>query len=190
MYALAADRHQYTALRWRPLHCFDNNGLPPRVRAWLLDEGSLTERLVAVGGDSFRVRVIAQSWARPLPGERRALAMQTHAVALVREVELECHDAPWVFARSILPARSLEGALRHLRRFGARSLGAQLFSQRGMQREEFEIACANLYPDELTWARRSVFHVQQQPLLVQEVFLPACQLGSLQSDHRTAADPA
>ena len=179
MYALAADRHQYTALHWRALHCFDNTRLPPRVRTWLLDEGSLTERLVAVGGDSFRVRLIAQSWARPLPEERRALAMQTHAVALVREVVLECLDQPWVFARSILPARSLEGALRHLRRFGARSLGAQLFSQRDMRREEFEIACVRMHPEGLTWARRSVFHVHDRPLLVQEVFLPACRLGSL-----------
>ena len=166
MYALGAARHQYAALRWQPLHRFDNIRLPPRVRAWLLDEGSLTERLLAAGGDSFRVRVIAQSWARPLPDERRALGMQSHAVALVREVVLECMGQPWVYARSILPARSLEGALRHLRRFGARSLGAQLFSQRDMRREEFEIACVRMHPEGLTWARRSVFHVHDRPLLV------------------------
>ena len=38
--------------------------------------------------------------------------MQSHAVALVREVVLECMGQPWVYARSILPARSLEAALR------------------------------------------------------------------------------
>jgi chorismate--pyruvate lyase len=165
-------------LRWQPRQRYDNIVLPARVRSWLLDEGSLTERLIVASGGRFRVRVIGQSWARPLPGERRALGMREHAVALVREVFLECAGEPWVYARSILPARSLEGALRHLRRFGARSLGAQLFSQRNMQREEFTVAHLTL-PGGVLWARRSVFHVHDRPLLVQEVFLPACRLGSL-----------
>jgi chorismate--pyruvate lyase len=108
--------------------------------SWLLDEGSLTARLQAASGNRLRVRVLNQQWQRPRTSERRALGLRAHEVALVREVVLECAGEPWVFARSILPATTLRGRLRHLRRFGERSLGALLFSTRGLRRAPFELA--------------------------------------------------
>lgn len=179
MYALAIDRYQYAGLRWKPAQRLDNTQLPARTRAWLLDEGSLTARLIEASGNRFAVRVLGQYWARPLPQERRALGMRAHEVALVREVALACAGEPWVCARSILPARSLRGELHHLRRFGARSLGAKLFAQPGLHREGFEVARMVLPDTTRLWARRSVFHLRGKPLLVQEVFLPACRLGWL-----------
>ena len=102
------------------------------------------------------------------------------------ELLLECRGEPWVFARSVMPAATLRERLRHLRRFGERSLGALLFSSRGLRREPFEVALVRaahgILPAapaarEALWGRRSVFRVHGSPLLVAEFFLPACRLG-------------
>lgn len=162
--------------------------LPAAVRHWLLDERSLTRRLVLASGDCFGVRVLGQHWTRPLPDECRALGLRPGSQALVREVLLECAGEPWVYARSVLPAASLTGPIRHLRRFGSRSLGALLFSRRDTYRDPFEVARirpgSGLWPAlagdaHALWARRSVFRVRGSPLLVCEVFLPSCRLGPL-----------
>lgn len=186
MYALASVRNQSAEPRWQDWRRLDRARLPQPVRSWLLDEGSLTERLIRASGNRFRVRVRAQGWERPLPSERRALALPDAQRALVREVVLECGGEPWVFARSIVPAATLTGRLRHLRRFGARSLGALLFATPGIERAPFEVtqlpAGHRLLPRELAvdrpvWGRRSVFRLHGRPLLVQEIFLPACRIA-------------
>lgn len=132
------------------------------------------------------MRVIAQSWQRPHADEARALGLRTASRALVREVALECAGVPWVFARSVLPVTTLRGDLRHLRRLGARSLGALLFATPRSAREDFQLARVEpgdaFVPSDLApllpvWARRSVFRLRDRALLVQEVFLPACRLG-------------
>lgn len=188
MYALASARCQPEEPSWKPWRRVDGVLLPQATRRWLLDEGSLTARLQAASGTRLRVRVIRQEWQRPRPSERRALGLGPQDLALVREVLLECAGEPWVFARSVMPATTLRGRLRHLRRFGDRSLGALLFSSRGLQRDPFELALVRprhriLPPPHAggcaVWGRRSVFHVHGRPLLVAEFFLPACRLASL-----------
>ena len=126
MYALASAGFQPVEPAWKHWRKFDSLQLPPATRCWLLDEGSLTARLQAACGNAVRVRVLRQAWQRPRASERRALGLGIHELALVREVLLECAGEPWVFARSIMPAATLHGRLRHLRRFGERSLGALL----------------------------------------------------------------
>jgi chorismate lyase len=188
LYALASAGFQPGEPAWKHWRRFDSMQLPPATRHWLLDEGSLTARLQAACGDRLRVRVLRQAWQRPRASERRALGLGAHEIALVREVLLECAGEPWVFARSIMPAATLHGRLRHLRRFGERSLGALLFSSRGLRRDPFEVALVDAAHAVLpaaqaqagpVWGRRSVFRVHGRPLLVAEFFLPACRLGSL-----------
>ena len=188
MYASSSAGNHPEEPAWKPWRRFDAIELPLATRRWLLAEGSLTAQLQAASGNRLRVRVLSQQWRRPRQAERRALGLATHEVALVREVILECAGEPWVFARSVLPAATLSGRLRHLRRFGERSLGALLFATRGLRRQPFELARvgtphrivpATIAPAQPVWGRRSVFHVYGQPLLVAEFFLPACRLAPL-----------
>lgn len=166
--------------RWRPQHRFTASTLPSHCRQWLLDDSSLTARLIALGEGAFSVRRLGQGWAVPLPSERRVLGIPPRQRALVREVLLQLDDQPVVFARSVFPIATLEGPLAHLRRLQNRSLGAILFRQPGMQRSPFELArlapgSAYLLPwinqREPAWARRSCFVVRGSRLLVSEVFL-------------------
>lgn len=157
--------------------------LSPRCwRSWLLDRGSLTQRLMALSGGQFRVQVLAQRRAVPRLSERRALGLPPRQLALIREVILRGRDQPWVFARSVLPLASLTGPLRRWRKLDARPLGARLFSYPRLRRGALEIASlrAAALPTDIglttatiLWGRRSLFFVHGKPVLVCEIFLPA-----------------
>lgn len=175
-------------LSWQPLGRIARHQRPnPALQNWLTDSGSLTARLIAASHGLFEVQVVRQLIGVPRLDERRVLGMKRPALALIREVILCGCDEPWVFARSLLPLASLTGRLRHLRKQGNRPLGAFLFSQPQLTRSAIAVAQISrdhgYVPDALAgaaplWGRRSVFslqahHLQQKPLLVSEVFLPA-----------------
>jgi chorismate lyase len=166
--------------RWRPVAHFRNAELPAARRAWLLDDGSLTGRLISSNRGQFAVRRLHQRWDRPRPSERLVLGMRQGEQALVREVVLTIDAQPVVFARSLFPASSLTGPLRHLRHLRNRPLGAILFRFPSMHRSPFELARLAgdhsylppfLRQEAPAWGRRSCFEVAGRRLLVSEVFL-------------------
>lgn len=181
MYASPQLPHHPEDLNWKDCRDFQCPKAPPDVRHWLLDTGSLTEHLVAASAGNFRVELLQHHWQRPLPSECRALQLPARSRAIVREVFLLCHGEPWVFARSVIPARSLHGRLQRLRKFSARSLGQLLFSDRSMRRQPFELARipgehslipAAVRQAETVWGRRCRFDLANKPILVSEIFLP------------------
>lgn len=158
---------------WRP-------SPPPKLRRWLLAEGSLTRHLVRASGGDFRVERISQDWRRPTLSEARLLGIDPQRYALIREVILWGRGEPWVYARSVIPFASVQGELRRLRKLRNSSLGALLFRHPHLTRTPFEIARvdADLLPPALcgntaAWARRSRFAIRNQRLIVGEIFLDA-----------------
>ncbi|MDY0006566.1 MAG: chorismate lyase [Spongiibacteraceae bacterium] len=156
--------------------------MPATTARWLLDRGSLTRHLQRASDGDFRVEVVHQGWARPRRSEQQLLAIPQGQRALIREVLLRCHDQPWVFARSVLPRTTLVGRLRRLRRFGSDSLGQMLFNDASMRRADFEVALLpgqdpglpeTVRCNQVLWARRSRFSLDDRPLMVSEIFLPA-----------------
>jgi chorismate lyase len=170
---------------WRPQSRIRRASLPAYLRPWLLDTGSLTERLVAACRGNFRVQVFRQRHARPMLNEARVLGLKTSETALIREVLLHCNDVPWVYARTIIPRQTLTGRERKLAHLRSRSLGAVLFADPSVERGEIELAALTpqdrLYAfaaracDELPpalWGRRALFRLNGKRLLVNEIFLP------------------
>lgn len=160
--------------------------IPAHFRAWLIDPRSLTRRIRHACRAHFTLELLSQKWERPFRDEAMVLAMPPGQLALIRHVFLLCAGRPWVFARSVIPPRTLKGAHRRLASLGDRPLGAILFSRRGVRRGEvrvcelnpgqplYNVAAAALdQPPEGAWARRSLFLLREKPLLVSEVFLPA-----------------
>lgn len=165
--------------------------LPLNLRDWLLDAGSLTDRLKRACRGRFNVRVLDEGWRRPRLDEARVLGMSPTARAWVREVQLLCDGEPWVFARTIVPVSTLTGRQRQLAYLGDRPLGAFLFADPGMRRGEVELACIGRKQamfghatrglkrrPATIWGRRSVFRVGGKPLLVTEVFLPTVETSA------------
>jgi chorismate--pyruvate lyase len=162
------------------------SAVPEAAWSWITEPGSLTRRVQDGCGGVFELRLLRQGWGDALPSERQLLRADHHGRALIREVELLCDGAPRIFARTLLPARSLIGRTRELSRLGTRPLGAVLFADPSTRRgivefarlspahALFAVATAHAVgdrPAEL-WARRTVYRYAGRPLLVNEIFLP------------------
>lgn len=148
------------------------------LRPWLLDRGSLTERLIRASKGEFEVRILFQGMGMPRLSEQRALELPDRQRALIREVVLFGCNQPWVYARSIIPVKTLTGRLRKLRKLDNRPLGALLFSDPGMARGPVEISNPSMLEQTVpthygrpVQGRRSLFWLDHKPLLVSEVFL-------------------
>lgn len=169
------------AAQWRPEQAFS---LSDNLRNWLLDPSSLTARLKQ-HSQIFRVELLGQSIQACDPHEANDDILAGEQV-LVREVLLYCDDVPQVFARSLLPLRSLTGEQQQLAHLGTQSLGQVLFNHPNLQRKKIEVAAfdaqssvvqlANFLSlntiQQPLWGRRSVFVLNEKPLMVAEVFLP------------------
>lgn len=158
----------------RPSHWFSANrrlALPLHWRPWLCNRGSLTHSLTLAAAGDFQVQVLRQHWALPTATEARLLHLPPRRLALIREVQLIGQGTPWVFARSVIPRQVLRGRHHSLHRLGNHSLGSVLFSDPAIVRGPLQITRLQK-AQQHWWARRSVFHLNQQPLLVTEVFLP------------------
>lgn len=159
--------------------------IPRALRPWLSDHGSLTQRLKS-RCESFRVMPLKTGLTRPNPDEHALLGLPPGARAYVREVLLLCDGVPVVFAHSVLPRTGLRGGWNGITRLGSRSLGEALFSDHRIERQPLAyrqirgghplfhaVSAQQALAASSLWARRSVFCLNGQPLLVTEVFLPA-----------------
>lgn len=174
-----------TSPRWYSRSRSFLRDVPVGLSTWLLDAGSLTQRLRHACAGRFRVRVLRQGRARPSRDEARALKLRLADWAWTREVQLLCDDQPWVFARTLIPARTLSGRGRRLTQLGTKPLGQVLFADPEVRRGPVEIArivagqrlhqrafAGFAEPPDAIWGRRSVFWIDGCPLLVCEIFLP------------------
>lgn len=58
------------------------------LRPWLLDRGSLTERLIRASKRQFEVKILFQGMGVPQLSEQRALELPIRQRALIREVKI------------------------------------------------------------------------------------------------------
>ena len=175
-------------------HWCDAQGysLPENLKSWLLDPHSLTARLKS-HCHKFRVELLGQRVETCQANEAVALIPLGETI-LVREVLLFCDEKPQVFARSLLPLSSLTGAEKALATLGTQSLGQVLFNNPSLERQTIEVAAfdttssvgklvkelqlSSTKSSEIhsssknLWGRRSVFVLENKPLMVAEVFLP------------------
>lgn len=162
--------------------------VPPiddRYRPWLTDSGSLSARISTRCG-ALRVRRVFQGLRRPGHDEASLIELSPGRNAHVREVVLLADEVPVVFAHSIVSPRDLRGPWRCIGRLGERPLSTALFENPRVRRGALEyrrldrrhplharLRELGLGAQHALWARRSSFRLEERPLLVTEVFLPA-----------------
>ncbi len=159
-------------------------GADERLLPWLRNRGSLTQRIMQ-HCDRFAVHNVKDGKTNIAPDESALLHIAPKQLAWSREVFLYADDQPVVFAHSACNIRSLGSAWHSLRKLGNRPLGAVLFSHPEVIRMPLyyntlsvrhplyhHAACALSDPPNRLWARRSLFYLHNEPLLVTEVFLP------------------
>ena len=153
------------------------------LQSWLLDPTSLTARL-KTHCHQFRVELLGQQ-VEYCQAHEAVADIPVGEKVLVREVLLYCDDKPHVFARSLLPLSSLTGEEQALTNLGSQSLGQVLFNNPSLERKMIEVAAFDLNSSvgglaknlqlsftHTLWGRRSIFMLENKPLMVSEVFLP------------------
>jgi len=165
---------------WRPIHAWAPEARPQALWPFVVEAGSLTERLKAKVGSAFHVRVLEEGAAPLAADDAGLLQAQPGDAGFMRQVYL-CGSEPLVYARSLAVG---EGA-RWLQELGDNPLGAKVFAEKGVQRTPiqathlspgqplFDAAVTGLSskPMEL-WARRSLLTVKGAAILIYECFLP------------------
>ena len=153
------------------------------LRRWLLDTGSLTERLQECC-DNFSLTRLGQGEVPLYANEKRWLPTASQKSWQIREVVLYGDGAPWVFARSVLPETLITSELANL---GTQPLGVRLFNDDRFIRSNFELCevpasafdFSNRQIEQsdgpqqtMLWGRRSRFHMGNDYIIVAEIFLP------------------
>jgi len=181
-------------VKWQQASQVSN--LPPNLHDWLLNTGSLTERLQALT-TNFNVYLLGQQILPMDKNEAQQLASKHTPLEndwQIREVILQGETTSafredntsdnrqlndWVFARSILPNELCQSKWANL---GNQPLGARIFNDNNFVRSGFEIGRLEYHPlsneafeaEQECWARRSKFTIGEYELLVAEAFLPDC----------------
>jgi len=157
------------------------------MRSWLVDEESLTAKLIAHCGQ-FRVRRLRQGLGLCLRDECETLGLARTVKVREREVLLLCRDVPVVYAHTVMPMRATASDWPFFVGLGERSLGSTLFGDPRVKRGALQFARlharhplalrarrASGRPEDSgpLYARRRIFMRKRGLLLVTEIFLPA-----------------
>jgi chorismate--pyruvate lyase len=160
--------------------------IPPSLRIWLTDTGSLTRLLQQACEQEFSVNLLRTQWHRPLADEALLLRQRPYRRLFQREVHLLDGKQPQIYARTLVPMETYRTMRARFSELGNQSLGEMLFTDPSLQRGPIQVA--RLLPDmaqyamatrdidarpDCLWARRSCFYLNGKALLVSEVFLPS-----------------
>jgi chorismate--pyruvate lyase len=168
---------------WKRLTTEDAPRLPSFVRDWVTLETSMTARIGVVAGTAIDVDVLQQARG-PLHADERGFFDPPAAEGVVREVCLKSEGQPLLVARTVFTSRRLE---EHptIVRLGNHALGSLLFADgppRYSARDSVTVGeGAPLWPlirqrhdsdPGPYWARRTLFELFGEVLLVTEIFMP------------------
>lgn len=143
------------------------------LKNWLLDTGSLTERVQSLC-KHFSLELIGQQGQIPHDNELSLLHSNGDTHYQAREILLCGDHQPWVFARSIIPQAFVDSELSDL---GKEPLGKRLFNDARFTRSAFQLCTVSasqfgISSHQRLWGRRSLFTLDSYSMIVAEVFLP------------------
>jgi len=137
-------------------------------------------------GYAPQLNCLSQGRASVDPLERALLNIPDRQLAHVREITMGDKDHLWLFARTVIPMTTLVGNAKRLAHINRMPLGKLLFGQFRAIRENLELDTVhaeqvgledfNIPSHFPLWQRRSLFTISTGPILIQEIFLPACPL--------------
>lgn len=164
-----------TNLTWQQIQDITEQ-VPHALLPWLTCQTSLTEKLQQLTGQAVSVEVLCEDQCL-LQQDAKLLQQPAKAEGVCREIYLHSAGLRWIGARTLIP-KSLwhQQALAGL---GNRPIGTLLFEQPVNSQRQIECCYLEakhhhfdlLNKHELgLWGRRSVFFIEQSPILIYEFF--------------------
>ena len=111
------------SINWQDKSALDSAAIDRRLRACLLQTGSLSRYLQAQCRGAFRVELEAETWQRPLPDAAARLSQSADETAFIRAAWLKSGAQRLVYARTVIPKTTLARTGDRLTGLGARPLG-------------------------------------------------------------------
>lgn len=146
---------------------FHNESIGAHVKSWLTETGPITNRIKSNG--TFKLELIKDEVGTVKRMDANFLGEDLGEIK-IREVLLLSNDKSKVFARSLIPIKTIEKGLSELGELGSKPLGDILFEKEIFKKIETVFAkfseSGNLY-----WGRKSKYLVKVYPLSVMEIFL-------------------
>lgn len=125
--------------------------------------------------------------------ERDLLSISRRQMALVREIKMGKGEQDWMFARTIVPLKTLQGSAKRIACLHQRPIGNILFGRNGATRSSMQVALTWQLPQTLVemgiesdyplWQRQSIFTFPSGPLMVTELFLPSCPIYGAENNN-------
>lgn len=178
-------RRSSKGTEWRTLTKSSARFFPRKVRPWMLLSSSMTKKLAERTGKAVLVDLLKNERGRLYPDEMTLFQSRDRS-GFVREVCLYNGEKKLLTARTVfLSDRLKENS--SLSSLGSRPLGELLFAKGNTGRwtlREYAVLRPNspLFPlirqcrarhVRVCWARRTMFLLEGEPLLVTEIFLPS-----------------
>ncbi|MCH8531358.1 MAG: chorismate lyase [Saccharospirillum sp.] len=141
--------------------------IPDPCQYWIHLPGSLTQAL-RERTEAFSVQVTDERLVDLVHPPESLASSSPSRQFWSRKVRLMSGSTPWVIAHTLIPQSSLDHGLQRLTDLSDRPLGELLFTTAGVRKDRPEVARTPL-----GWARRARFWLEDQPLLVTEIFMEA-----------------
>ncbi|RQW61515.1 chorismate--pyruvate lyase family protein [Vibrio viridaestus] len=141
------------------------------AQQWLTEQGSLSELIKSRCG-TFSVDLLESRWVEKdtlQPDEQNLLP--SHDQYLIRQVILNADGKPWVYGYSIIPKSTAVSASRDLSSIGQLPLGEAIFRAEKVGRDELKVSEIIDTENKKLLVRRSRLWMEDNPLLVTELFL-------------------
>ena len=137
------------------------------IKSWLIEKGPITKRIKSE--ESFKLNLIKDEISAVDDSEKKFLK-ETSDKIKVREVILMGNNIPRVYARSLIPIRTIENGFSKLGELGTKPLGDILFETEIFKKTDVVYAQFQ-DKDSIFWGRKTKYIVKNMPLSVMEVFL-------------------
>ena len=137
------------------------------IKSWLIEKGPITKRIKSK--ESFKLNLIKDEISAVNDSKKKFLE-ETSDNIKVREVILLGNNIPRVYAKSLIPIRTIENGFSRLGELGTKPLGDILFEKEIFKKTDVVYAQFQ-DKDSIFWGRKTKYIVKNMPLSVMEVFL-------------------
>ena len=152
---------------WISFEKMDGLLVNKNIKSWLVEKGPITKRIKSE--ESFQLNLLKDEISCVEDVEKEFLDVISNNIK-VREVILMGNNIPRVYAKSLIPIRTIDEGFSKLGKLGTKPLGDILFEKEIFKKTDMVYAQFQ-NKDSIFWGRKTKYLVKNMPLSVMEVFL-------------------
>ena len=137
------------------------------IKSWLSESGPITKRISA--NENFELNLLREEIDEVDETEKKYLGNSIGDIK-VREVLLLGNKVPKVYAKSLIPVKTIKKGFSKLGSLGTKPLGDILFEKNIFNKIDVMYSSFE-HEDSIFWGRKTKYLVKNLPFSVMEIFL-------------------